>query len=161
MATNALGIGASALAGAMTGGVGAVIGLSAGMSSINAVTSQLTELYNHSIVPNTFSGNTNGGDVSTAGKMNNIYIWKMSITAQFAQILDSYFDLYGYKTNKVKTPNVAHRQNWWYTKTINANIIGNVPNDEMNKIKEAYNSGLTFWRNPSNFLNYSVSNGIV
>ena len=161
MATNALGIGASALAGALTGGVGAVIGLSAGMSSINAVTSQLTELYNHSIVPNTFSGNTNGGDVSTAGKMNNIYIWKMSITSQFAEILDSYFDLYGYKTNKVKTPNVAHRQNWWYTKTINANIIGNVPNDEMNKIKEAYNSGLTFWRNPSNFLNYSVSNGIV
>ena len=85
----------------------------------------------------------------------------MSITSQFAQIIDKYFDVYGYKTNLLKTPNVAHRQNWWYTKTINVNIVGNVPNDDMNKIKEAYNNGLTFWRNPANFLNYSVSNGIV
>ena len=159
--TSALSIGTSAMAGLLTGGVGSAIALTAGMSGVNAVTNQLTELYNHSIVPNTFSGNTNGGDVSTAGKINNIYIWKMSITSQFAQVIDSYFDLYGYKTNKVKVPNVAHRQNWWYTKTINANIVGNVPNDDMNKIKSAYNNGLTFWRNPANFLNYSVSNGIV
>ena len=161
VASNMLGIGASVATGLLTGGVASVIGISAGMSGINAVTSQLTELYNHSIVPNTFSGNINGGDVITGGKINTIYLWKMSITSQFAQIIDSYFDLYGYKTNKVKTPNVAHRQNWWYTKTINANIIGNVPNDDMNKIKEAYNNGLTFWRHPANFLNYSVSNGIV
>ena len=85
----------------------------------------------------------------------------MSITAQFARTLDDFFDMYGYATHRVKTPNVNHRQNWWYTKTVNANITGNVPNDEMNKIKEAYNNGLTFWKNPSNFLNYSVSNGIV
>lgn len=161
LATNALGIGASVATGLMTGGLGPVIGITAGMASVNAVTDQLTELYNHSIVPNTFSGNTNGGDVITSSKTNTIYVWKMSITSQFAQIIDSYFDLYGYKTNKVKTPNVAHRQNWWYIKTVGANIVGNVPNDEMNKIKEAYNNGLTFWRNPSNFLNYSVSNGIV
>lgn len=159
--TNVLGIGASVATGLLSGGIGSVIGITAGMRGVNAVAEQLTELYNHSIVPNTFSGNINGGDVLTSDKINDIYIWKMSITSQFAQTIDSYFDLYGYKTNKVKVPNVAHRQNWWYTKTINANIIGNVPNDEMNKIKEAYNNGLTFWRNASNFLNYSVSNGIV
>lgn len=161
VATNALGIGASIATGVLTGGIGSVIGITAGMSGINAVTNQLTEIYNHSIVPNTFSGNTNGGDVITSARENTIYLWKMSITSQFAQIIDSYFDLYGYKTNKVKVPYVAHRQNWWYTKTININITGNIPNDEMNKIKEAYNNGLTFWRNASNFLNYSVSNGIV
>ena len=161
MATNALGIGASAVSGLLSGGIGAVIGIGAAMSGVNAVTQQLVEQYEHSILPNTFSGNTNGGAVITANKTNSIYIWKMSITSQFAQIIDKYFDVYGYKTNLLKVPNVAHRQNWWYTKTINANITGNVPNDEMNKIKEAYNNGLTFWRNPSNFLNYNVSNGIV
>ena len=161
IATNTLGIGASAVSGLLSGGIGAVIGIGATMAGVNAVTDQLTEIYNHSIVPNTFSGNTNGGDVITSSRTNNIYVWKMSITAQFAQIIDKYFDVYGYKTNLLKTPNVAHRENWWYTKTINVNITGNVPNDEMNKIKEAYNNGLTFWRRASNFLNYSVSNGIV
>lgn len=159
--TNALGIGASAVAGAMTGGVGSVIGLTAGINSVDAVTKQLTELYNHSIVPNTFSGNTNGGDVITSSKTNGIYLWKMSITSQFASIIDSYFDVYGYKVNKVKVPNTNHRQNWWYTKTIGANIVGNVPNDEMNKIKKAYDDGITYWKDPTKFLDYSQSNGIV
>ena len=113
--SNALGIGTGIATGLLSGGVGAVIGLGAGMQGINAVTQQLTEVYNHSIVPNTFSGNTNGGDTMTSAKINDVYVWKMSITSQFAQILDSYFDMYGYKTNKLKTPNVAHRQNWWYT----------------------------------------------
>ena len=161
MATSALGIGAGVASGLLTGGIGSVIALGATMSSINTVTNQMVELYNHSIVPNTFSGNINGGDVLTSGKVNEIYIMKMSITSQFASRLDDYFDMFGYKTNKLKTPNVAHRQNWWYTKTINANVTGNIPNDDINKIKEAYDSGLTYWRNPSNFLNYSVSNGIV
>ena len=161
VATSALSIGAGAVSGLLTGGVGAVIGISTAVSGINAVSNQLVELYEHSIVPNTFSGNTNGGDVNTANKTNAIYVWKMSITQQFARVIDDYFDMYGYATHRVKAPNVNHRENWWYTKTINANIIGNIPNDYLNKIKEAYNNGITFWKTASNFLNYSVSNGIV
>lgn len=161
MATSALGIGAGAITGVLTGGVGSAIALGTIVSSVQAVTNQMVEIYDHSIVPNTFSGNINGGDVMTSSKQNELLIWKVSITADYASRLDSYFDMFGYKTCKVKTPNVAHRQNWWYTKTVNANIIGNVPNDYMNKIKEAYDNGLTFWRNPENFLDYSVSNGIV
>ena len=78
-----------------------------------------------------------------------------------AKIIDGYFSMFGYKVNTLKVPNVAHRQNWWYTKTIGANIIGNVPNDYMTKIKEAYDNGITFWRTPANFLDYSKPNGIV
>lgn len=131
------------------------------VGGVKGVTDTLVEMYQHSIIPNTFSGNINGGDVITCSKNNELMIYKVSITAQFAQIIDDYLDMYGYATHRVKTPNKAHRQNWWYTKTIDANITGNVPNDYMNQIKGAYNNGITFWRNPSNFLDYSVSNGIV
>ena len=85
----------------------------------------------------------------------------LSIKTQFARIIDDYFDMFGYSTNRVKKPNYAHRENWWYTKTINIYIRGNIPNEFMNQIKNAYNNGITYWRNPSNFMNYSVSNGIV
>ena len=85
----------------------------------------------------------------------------MSIKAEYARIIDDFFDMFGYKTCRVKVPNKAHRQNWWYTKTIDANITGDIPNDELNRIKRAYNEGITFWRTPANFLNYSVNNGIV
>lgn len=148
--------------GVLTGGVAGLMTLGAtAVMGINNVKEMMMERYEHSIVPNSFSGNTNGGDVVTALKQNTIKLYRMSITAQFARTLDDFFDMYGYASHRVKVPYTNHRENWWFTKTVNANITGSVPNDMMNKIKDAYNSGLTFWKNPSNFLNYGVSNGIV
>ena len=154
-----IGIGGTALstvAGVATGNyVGATTSLLSGVS--NAV----SQFYEASLIPDQASGNTNVGDLDFTKHKNKFTVFPMSIKPQYAQIIDDYFDLVGYKTCRVKVPNTAHRQQWWYTKTINVNIVGNVPNDEMNKIKDAYNNGLTFWRNPANFLNYSLSNGIV
>lgn len=133
----------------------------AGTTFLGAVGNVINENYRASLVPDQVHGNINSGDVSFSNNKSCFTLIPKSIKAQYARIIDDWFDMFGYKTNRVKTPNVAHRQNWWYTKTINANIVGNVPNEEMNKIKDAYNNGLTFWRNASNFLNYSVSNGIV
>ena len=152
---------------AISSGVGIATNLSmgnyagAGTNFLGAVSNVISENYKASLVPDQIHGNVNSGDISFSRNKLCFSILPKSIKAQYARIIDDYFDMFGYKTNRVKTPNVAHRQNWWYTKTINANIVGNVPNEEMNKIKDAYNNGLTFWRNASNFLNYSVSNGIV
>lgn len=133
----------------------------AGVNFLGAVGNVINENYKASLVPDQVHGNVNSGDISFSHNKLCFTLIPKSIKAQYARIIDDWFDMFGYKTNRVKVPNVAHRQNWWYTKTINVNITGNVPNDEMNKIKDAYNNGLTFWRNPSNFLNYGVSNGIV
>lgn len=135
--------------------------LGASATFLGSVGNVINENYKASLVPDQVHGNVNSGDISfSRGKMC-FSILPKSIKYQFARIIDGWFDLFGYQTNRLKVPNTNHRLNWWYTKTINANITGNVPNDEMNKIKDAYNNGLTFWRNPSNFLNYGVSNGIV
>ena len=138
--------------------LGAISGVANMMESIG---SAVAKNYEASITPDQAKGCVNCGDLNVAEKRFGYTIYPMSIKAQFARVCDDWFDMFGYKVNRVKTPYVAHRQNWWYIKTIGANIVGNVPNEEMNKIKEAYNNGLTYWRNPSNFLNYSVSNGIV
>lgn len=162
IAKDVISLGIGVAGGLVTGGATGALAVGAtALMGVKNVTDIMVEKYEHSIIPNSFNGNTNGGDVVTANLSNGVYLWKMSITAQFARAIDDFFDMYGYATHRVKTPNVAHRQNWWYTKTVNANIVGNVPNEELNKIKDAYNRGLTFWKNASNFLNYSVSNGIV
>lgn len=138
---------------------GNVIG--AGATLASGISNAVGQVYQASLMPDQSRGNTNVGDLNYTAHKNKFTVFPLSIKPEYAAIIDDYFDLLGYATNRVKIPNVAHRQNWWYTKTINANIVGNVPNNYMNKIKDAYNNGLTFWRNPSNFLNYSVSNGIV
>ena len=152
---------------AITTGVSAGLGMASGnyggatMNLLSSVGNVINENYRASLVPDQVHGNVNSGDISFSRDKMGFSILPKSIKYQYARIIDDWFDMFGYKTNRVKVPYKNHRQNWWYTKTINANITGNVPNDEMNKIKDAYNNGLTFWKNPSNFLNYGVSNGIV
>jgi hypothetical protein len=152
-----------AMAGGPVGaGVGAGVGLlTSGASLINVAKEQFLAKTQANMVGDQVHGNTGAGDFLWSKYRSPFTFIPMGIKAEYIRCIDNYFDAFGYQVNRMKTPNTNHRQNWWYTKTMNANIIGNVPNEEMNKIKNAYNNGLTFWRNPSNFLNYSVSNGIV
>ena len=152
-----------AMAGGPVGaGVGAGVGLlTTGASLINVAKEQFLAKTQANMVGDQVHGNTGAGDFLWSKYRSPFTFIPMGIKAEYIRCIDNYFDAFGYQVNRMKTPNTNHRQNWWYTKTMNANIVGNVPNEEMNKIKSAYNNGLTFWRNPSNFLNYSVSNGIV
>ena len=158
------------IAGGLAGGVGvvpgALMGAGAGVFSgtvslIGVAREQFQAKTKANMTPDQVHGNTGAGDFVWAKYRSPFTFTPMSIKAEYARICDDWMDVFGYQINRLKVPLTNHRQNWWYTKTISANIIGNVPNDEMNKIKGAYNNGLTFWKNPSNFLNYSVSNGII
>ena len=142
----------------LASGIGTATAVSSGLQGI---TSTVDQIYQHSLQPPQVEGNVCNGDVNFAYSMTCIIFKNMSIKPEYARVVDDYLDMFGYATHRVKAPNVAHRQNWWYTKTIDVAITGNVPNEYMNQIKGCYNNGITFWRNPSNFLNYSVSNGIV
>ena len=84
----------------------------------------------------------------------------MSIKPEYSAIIDGYFDMFGYKVCKVKVPNSNHRARWWYTKTVDVSLDGNIPNDDILKIKDCYNNGIRFWRNASEIENYSLANGI-
>ena len=153
---NAIQIGGSVASG-LAGNVGAIGGITGG---ITGIANNVASIYEHSRVPNTARGSQNQGDLAFAQK-RSFNIYKKCIKAEYARIIDDFFDMFGYKTNRVKKPNYAHRANWWYTKTIDIYIKGDIPNEYMNEIKNAYNNGITYWRNPANFMNYSVSNGIV
>ena len=113
------------------------------------------------MVPPQAKGNVAGGFLQFSGDMCKFTFRKMSVRAEYARAIDSWFDMFGYKVNRLGIPLKAHRQNWWYTKTIGANIDGNIPNEDMQIIKHIYNNGVTYWRNPANIKNYSVSNNIV
>ena len=89
---------------------------------------------------------------------NGFSFYKMSIKKEYAKIIDDFFSMFGYKVNEVKIPNVTGRQNWNYVKTIDANILGDIPQEDMQKLKDIFNSGVTFWHNPNTFLDYSQSN---
>ena len=147
--------------GVATGGVGFAVGGGAAVGGISQVVNALAQIHKQSIVPDQARGNVNSGDVTYSAKNCVFSIYQMSIKKEYAQMIDGYFSAYGYKVNMYKVPNKAHRSRWWYTKTINVNIDGAIPNTDMQKIKDCYNNGITFWRNASEIQNYSLSNSIV
>ena len=83
---------------------------------------------------------------------------RYTIKSQFAKRIDKFFDMYGYLTNEVKIPNLNNRPNWNYVKTIGANIIADIPQNDLQTLKNLFDSGITLWHNTSTFLDYSQNN---
>lgn len=146
--------------GMMATGGGAVAGASSIVSGGLGIASQLGQVYEHSITPNSAKGNTNGGDINSCTNTNTFYFYKMSIKQEYAKIIDDFFTMYGYKLNCVKIPNIKGRPNWNYVKTIDCNITGNIPQMDLLQIKHIFDNGVTFWHNPVTFLDYSQNNTI-
>jgi len=143
-----------------TGG-GAGVGGTLLMSGVSSIASSVGEIRKASLTPPQAQGNINSGDVITGDRKNKFIFYNMRIKPEYMTIIDEYFSMFGYKVNRVKIPNKNHRENWWFTKTIDVNIDGAIPIKDKAKIKQCYDNGITFWKNPNNFRNYGVSNNIV
>ena len=147
----------------MTGGTGlALAGLGVGLGGIGSMASALATTYEHSKLPNTLSGDTTGIDINTCSDTNTFYYIRHSIKNEFANIIDKYFSVAGYRVNTIKLPNIEGRLNWNYVKTRDCNIEGTlIPEKDLNKLKAMFNTGITFWHNYTTFRDYSQSNPIV
>jgi hypothetical protein len=148
-------------AGLVATGAGSLIGAGTISGGISTIAGAVGQVYQQSFAPNQLKGNINSGDVTAARMKNTFFFYTMSVKKEIAQILDEYFDMYGYKCHRVKIPEKAHRSSYWYTKTIDANIDGSIPQEDLQTIKNCYNKGITFWSNAAKFGDYSADNSVV
>lgn len=147
--------------GMMATGGGALAGAGNVASGILSIANTLGSVYQHSLIPDSVSGNVNCGDVNFTLGLTNLEFKRMSIKNEYARIIDNYFSMFGYKINRVKVPNITGRNNWNYVKTIDCNFDGDIPQTDLNIIKEMFNNGVTLWHNPSTMYDYSQSNNII
>lgn len=113
------------------------------------------------MTPNSARGNQNTGDLNwTLGK-DCFTGYRMCIKPEYARIIDEYFTAFGYKVNRNKVPNITGRSNWNYVETVNCNIVGNIPQEDLDEIKSIFNSGVTIWHKTAYFMDYSQNNPIV
>lgn len=132
--------------------------LESGVNFLNTLYNEMHEVTLHSFVPMEARGNINSGDVTyTIGKLG-FTGYMQTIKQEFAKAIDDYFSIFGYKVNRLAIPNFETRSNWNYIKTIGINITGDIPQNDMQKIKDIFNNGITFWHNPNTFLDYSQNN---
>ena len=136
-------------------------GLAQMSGGFQGIANTIGEQYRASLVPDSARGNTNNGDIMFASGRAGFTVYSKWIKRQFAEVIDNYFSMFGYKVNKLKLPNITGRRNWNYVKCIDVNIIGDIPQKDLEKIRNILNTGCTFWHNPSTFLDYSQNNNIV
>lgn len=119
---------------------------------------QMAQIEKQKLLPDNASLSSSNATLLGYDLFSQNIFTRYNIQRQFAERIDKFFDMYGYLTNTVKIPNLKNRPNWNYVKTIGANILGDIPQYDLQAIKDIFDNGVTLWHNPSTFLDYSQNN---
>ena len=144
----------------IAGGVGA-IGVSIGQT--------VMQMYQHSMIPDSVNGSACVGDANFQFGRVGVAFKRMTIKDEYAKVIDDYFTRQGYSINRIKVPNMGHRQNYNYVQIASDDNCARVNNHnnicpsskDMESINNLFRRGITIWNNHANLGNYSVSNNIT
>lgn len=119
---------------------------------------QMAQIEAQSLMPNQATLSSSNATLLGYEMIGKNIFTRYNIKRQFAERIDKFFDMFGYLTNTFKVPNINNRPNWNYVKTIGLNAEGFIPQEDMQKIKHIFDSGITLWHNPATFLDYNQNN---
>lgn len=149
---------ASIAGNAMIGNVGGAVASGVGgITDILMLNAKMKDIDNH---PSNLRNQGNNYNFDFANRYTGIRVIKYTVTDEYQKILTDFFKMYGYKVNRVKVPNLHTRQSWNYVKTVDCTIVANIPQDDLNSIKQMFNKGITLWHN-TDVGNYNLSNNEI
>lgn len=120
-------------------------------------------LKDHEVLPPEAHVATTAGQLAQDSGKSGFTIQCCCIRKEYAQIIDDYFDMFGYSVNQVvQTINRHTRQHFNYIKTMGCLIKGALPGDDKHSIERIYDNGVTFWHTSLDLIgNYTLANGSV
>lgn len=142
----------NAINGYVQGGVGGAA-TSAGAGILDSLAQHSKDTHDTSRL----SGASNG-NLLWSSQLKDARCQVKMIKAEYARTIDQFFDMYGYKVNRVKRPQMEGRPAWNYIKCKNVALTGKIPVEAEILIKSVIESGVTFWK--TSFHNYSANNKI-
>lgn len=137
---------------------------SLGTTYENEIRSLMATNESHSIAPCEAKGDTTSCGLDfVSGRIGFVAEWK-GMQYDNARAVDTFFQMYGYKVNRVGIPYTKNRKYWNYVKTMGCQLCGEVPRDDLEKISAMFDNGVTLWHwNGSDvgMFNYNRENTIV
>lgn len=147
-------------------GIGDIIGAIGGEQKVtgnqvasnfgNSVYSLLSGNYQAQLQADGIKGSISN-TLPKAANFDCISVYPVSITAEFAKVIDDYFSMFGYKICRVKKPDITGRPSWNYVKTQNCSIDGKFPIDMLEKMRKIFDNGVTVWHT-NDIGNYALNN---
>lgn len=108
------------------------------------ISSLLQKQYEYSQKPPQ-AGGAQGSDTLVAVGAKDFYFMPKQITANYAEMIDDYFTMFGYAVRQVMKPSMKTRQKWTFVKTRGAVVHGNLPSQDASAIENILNNGVRFW----------------
>lgn len=137
-------------------GAGAVVGGGMIAHGASGVLNTMNDTFQHAHDANQAHLGNATSNLLTAINKNKFDFYIKTIKRKYAEMVDEFFTMYGYATNRVKVPNISSRPFYNYVQTIDCNIVGGIPDDDMVKMKNMFNGGVTFWSANADFGNYNM-----
>lgn len=97
-----------------------------------------------------------GGSLATfiaSKKLEILYRW-WTVKPEFAEKIEQFFDVYGYKVSRFGVPNLNSRPRYNYIKCNNVNVYGNIPNEFLQPLRNMFINGFTLWHDKNNVGTY-------
>lgn len=129
--------------GAAIGNVPAVA--SAGVKAVNSINKVLAQ----NVDPMSVGGQAAGSGLAIATHTNAFLVNWIHPMEENIRCIDQYFSRFGYRTNRLKKPNVNTRPLWNYVKTAGAVVRGPFDYPAKKAIQDILDAGVTFWHVPS------------
>lgn len=160
-AINVLKVGGGLAAALLTAGtgVGVAAGLGVAASGALDIANQIGQNKDKELEPPQAKG-TFSTSVNITNNMHSFTLYERCVGAERARIIDDYFTMYGYKLNRVQTPNINARPSFTYIKTVGCHIRGDMCNEDTVKVEAIFDHGITFWKNGDKVADYSQNNTV-
>lgn len=145
--------------GAIPGGAGLATGGGMIVSGLQDIVGQLAQRHDRDVEPPQAKGNFSSS-VNITNDEHCFTFYHKSCTAEIAKTIDDFFTMFGYKINRVQTPNINARPAFTYVKTKACNLQGNMCNEDILKVCSIFDNGITWWKDGNKIGDYSQSNTV-
>lgn len=107
-------------------------------------------------MPNSIAGRFAGSGIIGGIYRFQFVVEQLQIKPEYARAIDTYFDMYGYRMNRVMPVNRSSRPLWNYVQTskcalrnshTNLTPIDGADSSVLSKVQQIYDKGITFWKN--------------
>ncbi len=152
VATGGLGaLGMAGAVGAIGGGVGSIY------SGYNQVSGIMAQKEDAKAQPPQARG-AHSATVNVASGRQTFTFYYKCIRREYAQQVDDFFTMYGYRLNRVQKPNINARPAFTYVKTVGCKVTGTLCTEDIVKIESIFDKGITFWTDGNKIGDYSQNN---
>lgn len=125
----------------------------------NAIRSQMSQINDMQVRANTCKGDTTANGLDVSRGSNTFYFKQLQIQKQYAEVIDHYFDRYGYATNRFEKVYLKTRSRFNYIKTTDCIVSGNIMMNDRLAVEGLFNSGITLWHYAPNMHMYNYNYG--